>query len=91
MNINSDYSEQVKLFGAQNVNNLLELGRISDLERLLVKIRLWWDELYPENIFTGESGDEGPLKVKEIRDILNSIKKDEEVILEFRRTYLNKK
>ena len=81
----------VDLLGAQDVNNLLELARIDDLEKLLVKIRLWWDELYPEEIFTGESGDEGPLKVKEIRDILNSIKKDEEIILEFRRTYLKKR
>lgn len=46
-------------------------------KELIAKVTLWWNEIYPEDIFTGVSGDEGALRVKEIRDLLNKVKEQE--------------
>jgi hypothetical protein len=80
-----NYDEQIKLLGATSVNNLMELARVSELEKLYAKVKDWWSTVYPEDIFTGESGDEGAVKVKEVWDIINNIREHEERILEYRR------
>lgn len=41
---------------------------------LINKVSSWWDEVYPADIFTGVSGDEGAVKVAEIRELLDKIK-----------------
>jgi len=41
---------------------------------LVEKVLSWWDEVYPADVFTGVSGDDGAIKVAEIRKLLDRIK-----------------
>lgn len=47
------------------------------IDELIKKVRAWWDEVYPEDIFTGVSGDVGAVRVAEIRDLLNEVENPE--------------
>lgn len=43
------------------------------LEKLRYLVQKYWDAAYPPDIFTGESGDEGPKRVVEIRKVLDEL------------------
>lgn len=46
-------------------------------DELIDKVSSWWDEVYPAeypDIIQAEIGDEGAVKVAEIRDLLSKIK-----------------
>ena len=66
-------------------NNIIEIMVIRQLpqakQALLLelkdKVQAWWDEVYPASIFTGASGDDGAIKIKQIRDLLGKINADD--------------
>jgi len=50
------------------------------VSELITKVRQWWDDVYPADVFTGVSGDEGAVRVAEIRALLDRVEKRNEVI-----------
>lgn len=48
-------------------------------QELKEKVESWWDDIYPADIFTGVSGDEGAIRVVEIREILNKLNAIEKI------------
>lgn len=71
----------------QDVINIIDMLEIADigthinsLVTLKDKVKLWWDEIYPEDIFpvhnenvAEEDRDKGVLRVAEIRDLIKKI------------------
>lgn len=55
------------------IDKVLDMPEIQAIDKLVEKVKAWWDECYSEKIFNGSSGDEGAIKVVEIRELLKSI------------------
>lgn len=82
-----DNIEELQSLIDNNIVTLMEIAKIYMLYRLERLVRSWWDRSYPSDIFTGESCDEGPLKVVEIRNVLDMIKDQEEKIESYKSKY----
>ena len=50
---------------------IVPLERYDAVQEALEAVKQWWDRLYPEDVFKGESGDEGAIRVVEIREKIN--------------------
>ena len=57
---------------------LMGLAEVCMLGKLESLVRKWQDECYPPDIFDGSSGDEGDIKVVEIRKVLDTIEEQRE-------------
>jgi len=66
---------QEKVGYNQAVDKVMQLAQSYKVyDELVEKVSSWWDEIYPEDIFTGVSSDDGAIKVAEIRKLLDRIK-----------------
>ena len=55
----------------QTINEHIELWNLH--QELKEKVQAWWDDVYPADLFTGVSGDEGAERVAEIRNVFDKI------------------
>ena len=82
-----DNIEELQSLIDNSIVTLMEIAELHMLYKLERLVRLWWDKSYRPDMFTGESGDEGPLKVVEIREVLDMIKDQEEKIEAYKLKY----
>jgi hypothetical protein len=65
----------------EGIDDCLEIVKASELPELddvvvaelIEKVRQWWNKVYPADVFTGGSGDEGAESVAEIRALLDKV------------------